>query len=105
MKVKLFESQAKAKEVLNDNEPRLVRAEGKEICIVRKGERIFAFQDACAHMGENLHKGKTNYLNEIVCPLHTYRFNMKTGEEAEQRCKSLKVYDIITDSEGIHLEI
>jgi len=105
MKVKLFESQAKAKVVLNDNEPRLVRAEGKEICVVRKGEQIFAFQDACAHMGENLHKGKTNYLDEIVCPLHTYRFNMKTGEESEQRCKSLQIYEVITNSDGVYLDV
>lgn len=105
MKVKLFESLAKAKEVLNDNEPRLVRTEGKEICIVRKEAEIFAFQNNCAHMGEDLHKGTTNYLNEIVCPLHTYRFNMKTGDEAKHRCKSLHIYEVITDSDGVYLVV
>lgn len=104
MRVKLFETEDKAKEVLSNNQPRLVRAEGKEICIVRKGKKIFAFQNACAHMGENLHKGNTNYLDQIVCPLHSYRFNMKTGEEAEQRCKPLMIYQILMLSDGVYLE-
>ena len=104
MRFKLFDSQAKAKKILAHNQPRLVRAGGKEICIVRVGESLFAFQDACAHMGENLHKGKINYLCEIVCPLHTYRFNISTGEEAQQRCGSLKIYTIIDSPEGIFIE-
>lgn len=105
MKVKLFDSEDSAKEILENNIPRLVKAEGKEICIVRKGDRLYAFQNACAHMGESLHKGNTNHFNEIVCPLHTYRFNMKTGEEAEQRCPSLKIYSVLKTDQGIFLEI
>lgn len=105
MRVKLFESEDKAKEILVDNHPRLIRARGKEICIVRKGNHFYAFQNACTHMGENLYKGTTNYLNEIVCPLHTYRFNMKTGEEAEQRCNALKTYTITISQEGVFIEI
>ncbi|WP_421763762.1 Rieske (2Fe-2S) protein [Ekhidna sp.] len=105
MRVKLFESEDKAKEILEDNHPRLIRTQSKEICIVRHGSNFFAFQNACPHMGENLHKGKTNYLNEIVCPLHTYRFSMRTGEEAEQRCKALRTYRVIIDKEGVFLEV
>ncbi|MEO9482895.1 MAG: Rieske 2Fe-2S domain-containing protein [Ekhidna sp.] len=104
MRFKLFDSQAKAKEILEHNQPRLVRAGDKEICLLRSGESLFAFQNACSHMGENLHTGKVNYLNEIVCPLHTYRFNIKTGEEAQQRCGALKTYPITASSEGIFVE-
>lgn len=104
MKFKLFESKAKAKQVLANNQPRLIRAGDKEICIVLSSDVFYAFQNDCAHMGERLHGGKVNYLNEIVCPLHTYRFNMKTGEEAEQRCKSLKTYPIIESEKGIFID-
>ena len=104
MKFKLFDSQAKANEVLQHNQPRLVRAGENEICIVRIGDDLFAFQNACAHMGENLHNGKVNYLGEIVCPLHTYRFNIKTGEESEQRCGALKTYAIVESPDGIFIE-
>lgn len=104
MKFKLFESKAKAKEVLTNNQPRLIRAGDKEICIVLSDDTFYAFQDACAHMGEKLHTGKVNYLKEIVCPLHTYRFSMKTGEETQQRCGSLRTYPVFETSDGVFIE-
>lgn len=102
--MKLFDSQAKAKEVLEHNQPRQVRLQDKEICLVRINEDLYAFQNFCSHMGEALHKGKVNYLHEIVCPLHTYRFNIRSGEEADQRCKKLKTYPIVKLPEGIFIE-
>ena len=103
MKIKLFDSEVKAKEVLVENQPRLIRAEGKEFCIVRTSENINVFENLCPHMGERLHRGNTNYVNEIVCPLHTYRFNMTTGEEAENRCSPLSVYEVQSENDGIYL--
>ncbi|WP_436514470.1 Rieske (2Fe-2S) protein [Ekhidna sp. To15] len=104
MKFKLFDSQANAKEVLRHNQPRLLRAGGKEICIVRTGEKLKAFRNECPHMGEALHRGNVNYLGEIVCPLHTFRFSMQTGEETSQRCKAMEVYTILNLPEGIFIE-
>lgn len=104
MRYKLFESQAKAKEVLKHNEPRLIRAGNKEVCIVRVKEELFAFQNECSHMGERLHRGSVNYLKEIVCPLHTYRFSICTGEESQQRCGAIKTYSIIEEPDGIYVD-
>ncbi len=104
MKFKLFDSQAKVKEALSHNQPRLIRAGEKEICIVRIGDNLLAFQNECPHMGEMLHRGKINYLGEIVCPLHTFRFNVYTGEEVNQRCKSMKTYAILEKPDGIYIE-
>lgn len=104
MKFKLFDSQAKAKEVLKHNEPRLIRAGNKEICVVRRDETLYAFQNECPHMGEKLHTGKVNYLKEIVCPLHAYRFNLLSGEESNRRCKSLIIFPILKEEGGIYLD-
>ena len=104
MRFKLFDSQAKAKELLSNDQPRLIRAGDKEICLVRRGDTLFAFQNECPHMGERLHTGKLNYLNEIVCPLHTYRFNITTGEESAARCKPMATFPIIQMNDGIYIE-
>lgn len=104
MRFKLFDTQAKAKEILKHNQPRRIRVGNKEICIVRLDETLFAFQNECPHMGERLHSGKVNYLKEIVCPLHTYRFNLLTGEESERRCNSLKTFLITEEEGGIFIE-
>ena len=104
MKFKLFDSQAKAKEVLLHDKPVLVRAGKKEICLVRQHEELFAFQNECAHMGEALHRGNMNHLGEIVCPLHTYRFSIRSGEESDRRCQSIKTYPVIELPDGIYVD-
>ncbi len=104
MRTKIFDSLLKAKEILPNNHPKLLLIDDKEICLVRNVNELFAFENLCPHMGERLHQGNTNHLNEIVCPLHTYRFNMKTGIEANQRCSGLKIYELIYTKEGIFLE-
>ncbi|NQZ76850.1 MAG: Rieske (2Fe-2S) protein [Ekhidna sp.] len=105
MRVKLFDSLNKAKDTLNNNQPRRVRVDKKEICIVRNDNKIYAFQNACTHMGEQLHKGNTNFLDEIICPLHSYRFSMKTGDESNHRCKPLHIYPLEEDATGLYLII
>ncbi len=103
MRIKIFDK-SKAKEILPNNEPKLLLVGDKEVCLVRKGDEIFAFENICPHMGQRLHQGNTNYLGEIVCPLHTYRFHMKTGIESSQPCKNLKLFRIIYVEEVVFLE-
>jgi len=103
VEIKIFDTEIKAKEVLIDGQPTLVRVDAKEVCIVRKGHQYFAFQNACPHMGEKLHQGNTNHLNEIICPLHTYRFSMQTGEESSHRCASIKIYEVAIKRDGVFL--
>ena len=90
MEVKLFESIEEAFDVLKENDTRLVRANGQNICVVRREGDIIAFQNECPHQGESLHKGLVNYLGEIVCPLHSYRFSLSNGETSSQPCRPLK---------------
>ena len=105
MEVKLFESFEEARKQLIEKEPRLVRANGKSICIVMLGNRLIAFENLCPHMGAELHTGKVNYLNQVVCPLHTYRFDIHSGEEAENRCSSLRFISIVLNENGIFLSV
>ena len=94
MEVKLFESIEEAKNILKQREPRLVQFEGMNICIVLINDKIIAFKNECPHMGHPLHQGNMNYLGEIVCPLHTYRFSITTGDESENRCKPLQFIEV-----------
>ena len=95
MEVKLFESMDQAKNVLQNKIPRLVRAEGVNICIIRLGDELIAFRNECPHMGESLHRGKINYLDEMVCPLHTYRFSLRSGDEVGSKCGSLRFIKVV----------
>ncbi|GAB4250222.1 MAG: hypothetical protein Tsb0034_29500 [Ekhidna sp.] len=99
MEVKLFDSFAQAKEILKPNEPRLVAAADQSVCVVLLDGRLVAFRNECPHMGAPLHQGNINYLHEIVCPLHTYRFSLATGEEVQHRCGALQFVQVIDKGE------
>lgn len=98
MEFKVFSSIQEMKNVLENRKPRLVRSGEKNICIIRLENRLIAFENECPHMGESMHNGKVNYLNEIVCPLHSYRFNILTGESANN-CPSLKKVQVLQENE------
>lgn len=83
-----------------------VRIKGKPICIVRKEPKgLIAFEDECPHMSESLYTGSLNHLNEIVCPWHSYRFNLETGAENENKCASLNFYEVSENDGGYYLVI
>jgi nitrite reductase/ring-hydroxylating ferredoxin subunit len=50
----------------------------KEICIINQNEKFFAIDNLCPHKYASLGLGKICD-DEILCPLHEYRFNFKTG--------------------------
>jgi len=103
MKFKLFNSKEEALSTLPNNKPKLVLADNKEVCLVRKNDELYAFDNLCPHMGEQLHKGITNHLDQIICPLHAYKFDMRYGSEVQQKCKDLNLYEIRSTSEGTFL--
>jgi nitrite reductase/ring-hydroxylating ferredoxin subunit len=51
---------------------------GKEYCIVNLNEKIYAIDNICPHQGASLGLGEIKG-EEIICPLHQWRFNVKTG--------------------------
>lgn len=56
-----------------------VDVNGHRVCIVRQGEKVFAFDDRCTH-AESLLSGGDVEDGEIVCPLHGARFAVDSGE-------------------------
>ena len=102
--IKIFVAN-EANAVLTENQPRLLVIKDKRICLARYQGKIHAVQDKCTHNGESLSKGKINYLGEVICPWHGYRFNMKTGRECSQQSSDLECYPITENGEGIFIGI
>lgn len=86
-------------------QPRLLIVRNKRICLVRDDEQLRAVEDRCSHNSESLSKGIVNYLGEIICPLHGYRFSMKTGREGEQRSRDLITYPLKEEDGAIFIGI
>jgi nitrite reductase/ring-hydroxylating ferredoxin subunit len=100
---KVFKDAAEARQRLSPDKPQLVIIEGKRICLVLHDDNFSAVQDACTHNGESLSKGKINYLGEIICPWHGYRFSLQTGKACDSSSADLKTFPVKIDPSGFYV--
>lgn len=103
--IRIFSSGQQARDRLIDNKPQLLILNGKRICLVQRLGKFYAVQDMCTHNSESLSKGGLNYLGEIVCPLHGYRFSLSTGRESSERSRDLETFPVKEDETGFYIGI
>ncbi len=103
--IKLFDSPAAAAKAIPKGSMRLVIIDGKKIAIAHTGSGFHAFENACPHQHEPLHKGTVTPYEEVGCPLHHYRFNLVTGQEASNRCQAMPVYPLQTNNQGVYIKL
>ncbi len=103
---KLYPSVAEAE---TDLKPRMIKRfviEDLKVALVRTESSFYAFREACPHLGESLHKGLVNAWDEVVCPLHFYRFSLRTGEEQSgKNCSDLTQYLVKYDEKGFFVGV
>ena len=105
MLVKIFSSLAEASKYIPEGGLRLLIIDGKKIVIAHTEDGFRAFENECPHQNEPLHKGMLTVFNEVVCRLHHYRFNMTTGQEANNRCRSMTRFSIIVEESGVFIDL
>jgi nitrite reductase/ring-hydroxylating ferredoxin subunit/uncharacterized membrane protein len=67
---------------LPENQLRRVDAGGMPILLVRRGQRIYAIAETCAHLGGPLSEGKLEDAT-VRCPWHGSRFSLEDGRVIE----------------------
>jgi nitrite reductase/ring-hydroxylating ferredoxin subunit/uncharacterized membrane protein len=67
---------------LRENELRRVQADGMPVLLVRRGERIYAIAETCAHLGGPLSEGNLEDAT-VRCPWHGSRFSLDDGRVLE----------------------
>ncbi len=80
----------------------LVKIEGKQICIIKDGEQIFATQAYCPHAGGHFNGGWCKNGN-LVCPIHRYEYNLKTGRGAEGQGDYINIYPTEIRDDGLYI--
>jgi len=101
--LKVFDTKEEAEKVVPMRSTKLILAGNRKICLARTADGLMAIEDACPHLGESLSRGKVNYLGEVVCPWHSYRYNLQHGQECENRSRKAKTYPIKEEEDGVFI--
>ena len=81
-------------------EGRNLRVEGLDIAVFRtRSGLIFATDAWCTHRGGPLADGTIGN-GKVICPLHGYKFSLRTGAPDGHDCPALKTYPVTVDAEG-----
>ena len=102
-KIRIFENKNKAFEQIEDKKARRVVIGDYKICLARDGNNLFAVNDSCPHSAASLSKGIVNFRGEIVCPLHSYCYDLKTGREFQQKTADVRTWQLIEEETGIYI--
>ena len=102
---KIFEKEENESDYLRSGAIIQMHIKGEKICVTRTAEGIFAFNDRCPHNGASLSMGTCSPKNEVICPIHRYSFDLKTGKATSGGACSLKTYPLEFRSDGVYLGI
>ena len=82
---------------------KLVRMGGEEMAVFKSDGRLYGIQNICPHEGGQLCNGWIDG-GQVVCPLHGYKFDLKTGACATDPKLKVKVFRLVVQGEQIAVE-
>jgi|SRR5579884_1628340 len=89
---------------LEDGSSRVVEVAGRPIAVFRQGERYFAIDDMCPHMGASLSEGYVE--NGIVtCSWHAWRFRLADGAWADNPRIKIGCYPVHVVGDEVQIEV
>ena len=102
---KIFDDEITLINCIQPNSLLVFEFKNEKICVTRNDFGYFAVQEKCPHNGASLSRGYCNLKNEIVCPLHRYSFDLKTGKSTSGSAFALKTYPVEIRKDGVYLGI
>ncbi|HEY9117229.1 MAG TPA: Rieske 2Fe-2S domain-containing protein [Roseivirga sp.] len=103
--IKVFDSRQSLEKIFIDRNIRRLRIGDIKLCIAQHKRAYFAFELLCPHQRQPLDEGQITEFGEVVCPLHSYRFNLKSGQEAHHLCDDLKTFQLDISDEGVFINL
>lgn len=88
-----------------EGKPVKLSKNGKEICVARVGNEVFAIEDNCSHQDAALSEGEQNGY-KIECWLHSAEFDLRTGNAlTPPASQPVKTYPVSVDGNNVVVEI
>jgi nitrite reductase/ring-hydroxylating ferredoxin subunit len=91
--------------LIPDKQIKVVQMGSTKVCVTRDDEDFFVFETLCPHRKANLSQGFINGIQEVICHLHEYRFDLKTGRVTSGQCPDLTIYSSELSDDGLKIKI
>jgi ferredoxin-nitrite reductase len=82
---------------------KLLRAKGEEMAIFKCNGQLYGVQNICPHQGGQLCDGRIEG-GEVVCPVHGYKFDLKTGACSTDPKLRVKVFRLVAQGDQFMVE-
>ena|ERR1700761_286737 len=82
-----------------------VEVEGKPVCIGKFNDDLYGFAANCPHAGAAMLDGYIDGACRVVCAVHSMKFNLKNGREANGDGYRLKMYPVEVREDGVYVGI
>ena len=101
---KLFSSLKEAEAAVVLDSAIKVMVDIDELCLVRTRRGFYAIKNQCPHQAFPLHNGVCTEEDEIICPYHRYKFDLKTGNSHSENCSGrLQKYAMKINEKGLFI--
>ena len=79
----------------------IAEAGGKKLTLAQFQGGLYAFAHKCPHASGIMADGFLNAAGQVACPLHRYRFDIKTGRNTSGEGYFMKTYPLEIREDGI----
>jgi 3-phenylpropionate/trans-cinnamate dioxygenase ferredoxin subunit len=79
--------------------------ESKLICVTKLEDGVFGMHNICPHAGAQLHHGFCNRKGIVGCPLHGYKFDIKTGRSTDGNNYKMKNYLFKIEEDKVYIAL
>ena len=88
---------------LQENTAVKVELNGKDLCVVRQGDEVFAIDDICSHAEASLSEGDVTP-GKIECWLHGAEFDLRSGEAlTPPAIAPVTTYSVTIEGESVRI--
>jgi nitrite reductase (NADH) small subunit len=74
------------------------------LCVGRTAHGWFAVDDECPHAGGSLSEGIVDG-GQLICPLHAYAFDPKTGHCPDDTSCSIRAYEVRVEGGRLQIRV
>ncbi|MGN6532559.1 MAG: Rieske (2Fe-2S) protein [Ginsengibacter sp.] len=92
-------------ELTFQNNMACVQTEERSVCVIKTENGLKACSPKCPHAGGDLSTGFVDAKENIICPVHNYRFNLNHGRDANGEGYFLKIFKVKENEEGVWLKV